>query len=440
MKKIIFLFLALTVFSYSETFIKDADIFFKDGKAYSLIDDKEISGVIYKEQDGLTYYTTYDKGAKVKERILNAKREIVSEYSFDDQGLINGKVMFTDDYGVSTISTYGKGIINGYAKASYYEDLDYEGSFSYGIAHGKMKFLDVNYLIQEKNIYNGKINDKTENFIFNEYFSKDFVKNSDIKIENDKAYRNKNLFTGFAFTGSDGYVTSGIYYSAGDKKASFEFAQGFMTRALVYTNKTNFTEYKYLSFGYVQGMLYTITNFVNGVENGFYSTYYEDGWRFEGTFKDGKLFGRGVYYDEKNKIREVHDYLNDKYSAILYFDYEKNLIEGKLQGEKLNGEWIKTGKAVYYTNSGKLDEEIEYNGPKGYTKLYYESGKLKREGYVDSYTNLYVGEIKEYYETGVLKSKLNYTDGYLNGKQYYYDEKGNELKTENYDYGALLEK
>lgn len=440
MKKIIFLFLVLTALSYSDSLINEVDVFFKDGKAYSLIDDKEVSGVIYKVQDAFTYYTTYDKGLKVKERILNAKREVISEYAFDNQGLINGKVMYSDDYGASTISTYTRGIINGYAKASYYEDLDYEGSFAFGVAHGKMKFLDVNYLIQEKSIYNGKVATDVEKFSFDEYFSKDFVKESDVSIENGKAYRNKSLFTGFAFLGTDGYVNSGTYYSAGEKKATFEFAQGFMTRAVVYTSKTNYIEYKYLSFGFVQGMLYTLTNFSNNIENGFYSTYYEDGWRFEGNFKDGKLFGKGIYYDEKNKVREVHDYLNDKYTAVLYFDYEKNVIEGKLQGEKLNGEWIKTGKAVYYTASGKLDEEIEYNGAKGYTKLYYENGKLKREGNVDSYTNLYLGEIKEYYETGVLKSKLNYTDGYLNGKQYYYDEKGKESKTENYDYGNLLEK
>lgn len=438
MKKIVFVFFILSILSYAETFIKETEVFIKDGKTYSLVDDKEISGVLIKEKDGLTYYSTYDKGIKIKERILNTKREVVSEYTFDSKGLISGNVMYSDNYGVSTEANYTKGIINGYAKANYYEDLDYEGNFSFGVTHGKIKFLDVNYLVKEKNVNNGKIEDKTEKFWFTEYFLSEFVNENEIKIENSKAYKNKTLFTGFAFKGNGGYVTSGTFYNSGEKKAYFEFAQGFMTKAIVY-NKNNYVEYKYLSFGFVQGMLYTLTNYVNGIENGAYVTYYEDGWRFEGNFKEGKLFGKGTYFDETNRLREIHDYLNDKYTATLYFDYDKNIVEGKVQGEKINGEWVKTGKAIYYTKDGKLDEEIEYNGSKGYTKLYYPNGKIEKEGYVDSHTNLYVGEIKEYYENGNLKAKLNYVDGYLNGQQFYYDLTGKETKVENYDYGYLIE-
>ena len=88
--------------------------------------------------------------------------------------------------------------------------------------------------------------------------------------------------------------------------------------------------------------------------------------------------------------------------------------------------------------NGVLEEEIVYDGNKGYTKFYYENGKVKKEGYVDAFTNFYEGELKEYYETGTLKAKYNYVDGYLDGNQYYYDEKGIETKVEKYDYGYLV--
>lgn len=440
MKKLLLLFVTIATFAYADAFIKESDIYVQDGKVFSLHDDKEITGVMLKEKDGFTYYTTYNQGVKVKEKVLNSSREVVSEYSFDNSGLINGKVMYSDDYGVSKVSSYTKGIVNGYAKAMYYEDLDYEGNFTYGIANGKIKFLDANAVMQDKLASNGKITTTAEKSLFDTYFAKEFIASSSIKLDKGKAYKGTTLFTGLAFTGTDGYITNATFYNNGEKKAYFEFSLGFMTLATIYTNENTYTEYSFTSFSYVQGMLYTVTNFANNVENGYYSTYYEDGWRFEGTFKDGKLFGKGTYYDENNKIREIHDYLNDKYTAVLYFDFEKNIIEGKLQGEKIDGNWVKTGKATYYTKTGKLDEEIEYNGTKGYSKLYYENGKLKKEGSVDSTSNLFAGEVKEYYETGILKSKLTYTDGYLNGKQYYYNEQGKESKVENYDYGTLLDK
>lgn len=440
MKKIVYIFLLITSFVFSQELIKESDIYFKDGKGYFLTNDKEMNGLLYKEKDGLIYYTTYEKGMKIKEKILNSNRQLLSEYFFDNLGLINGNILYSDDYGVKTEANYTKGIINGFAKATYYEDIDYAGNYSFGVAHGKIKYLDINYILQEKNVSNGRFVDKEEKYLFSEYFQKEFVKTEDITIENDKAYKNKNLFTGFAFNAKDGYILSGTYYNNGERKAYFEFLKGFMSRAVDYTNKTTYTDYRYLSLGFIQGMVYTITNYVNNKENGPYYTYYEDGWRFEGTFKDGKLFGKGYYYDEKNKIREVHDYLNDKYTAIVYYDYENNIIEGRLQGEKINGQWIKTGKAIYYSRDGKLEEEVEYNGALGYQKLYYENGKIKKEAYINSATSFFSGEAKEYYETGVLKSKLNYVDGYLNGKQYYYDTTGKEIKTEEYDYGNLIVK
>lgn len=436
MKKIIIVF---SIFSYfilaADNFIKESDIFIQNGKAYLLSTEKEVTGVILKEKDGFTTYSTYANGIKTKEKVLNSKREVINEYSYNTNGLISGKIKYSDDYGVSTDSTYVNGIRNGFSKANYYEDLDYEGNFSYGIAHGKIKFLDTNYVLQEKTFSNGLISSVVGKEQFTEYFNGTFVKDEQIQLNKELAYKDNKLFTGFAFKALDGYISSGTYYKAGVKKAYFEFDNGFMSRALIYSKSNDYTEYKYMSYNFLKGVTYTITEFVNGVENGPYSTYYEDGWRFEGTFKDGKLIGTGYYYDESNKIKEVHQYLNDTYKSTLYFDYDKKIIEGTVEGKKVNDKWIKTGKAIYYNKNGILEEEIMYDGNKGYTKFYYTSGKLQKEGYVDAYTNYYEGEIKEYYESGVLKAKYNYVNGYLDGNQYYYDENGVQTKIEKYDYG-----
>ncbi len=439
MKKIILIFAILNCFIFgADSFIKENDIFIQGGKAYLLATDKEVTGVLLKEKDGFATYSTYSKGVKTKEKVLNSKREVISEYSYDTNGLITGKVRYSDDYGVTSEAQYINGVRNGFSKANYYEDLDYEGNFSYGIAHGKIKFLDGNYVLQEKTFSNGVINNTVGKTQFSGYFIGNFVNSEKIKLEKELAYKNNKLFSGLAFKSTDGYVSSGTFYKMGVKKAYFEFDNGFMNRALIYTSPKNYTEYKYMSYNFLKGVAYTITIFVNDVENGPYTTYYEDGWRFEGTFKDGKLIGTGYYYDENNKIKEVHQYLNDTYKSTLYFDYDKKIVEGTVEGKKVNSEWVKTGKAIYYNKNGVLEEEIVYDGNKGYTKFYYENGKVKKEGYVDAFTNFYEGELKEYYETGTLKAKYNYVDGYLDGNQYYYDEKGIETKIEKYDYGYLV--
>ena len=95
MKKIIIVF---SIFSYfilaAENFIKESDIFIQNGKAYLLSTEKEVTGVILKEKDGFTTYSTYAKGVKTKEKVLNSKREVINEYSYNANGLISGKIKY----------------------------------------------------------------------------------------------------------------------------------------------------------------------------------------------------------------------------------------------------------------------------------------------------------------------------------------------------------
>jgi hypothetical protein len=190
-----------------------------------LATDKEVTGVLLKEKDGFATYSTYSKGVKTKEKVLNSKREVISEYSYDTNGLITGKVRYSDDYGVTSEAQYINGVRNGFSKANYYEDLDYEGNFSYGIAHGKIKFLDGNYVLQEKTFSNGVINNTVGKTQFSGYFIGNFVNSEKIKLEKELAYKNNKLFSGLAFKSTDGYVSSGTFYKMGVKKAYFEFEE-----------------------------------------------------------------------------------------------------------------------------------------------------------------------------------------------------------------------
>lgn len=441
MKKIIIGLFTICSMAFAEqALLEGKDIFIKNGKAFYITTEQEINGVVINETNGLKSYTTYQKGVKTKQKVLNEKREVVSEVTYDSNGLINGNVLYTDNSsGVTTEGTYKNGIRNGISKSSYYEDLDYEGNFLNGVAHGNAKFLDSNYELLNKTYSNGILATKAEKSIFEEYLTSQMYPLSSITVIEGLAKKDNKLVTGFVFTEKEGSITTGTYYLNGIKKAYFKFVNGFMDYAMIYTQPKNYTEYNFLVDSVLPGQIYTIINYVNDIEQGAYYTYYEDGWRFEGNFENAKLIGKGIYYDEKNKIREVHTYLDNKYTSILYHDYEKGIIEGKLQGEKIGDKWVKTGTAIYYDKDGKLEEEILYSGDTGYSKFYYSNGKIKKEGSINAESGMYLGEVKEYYENGILKGKYNYSDGNLNGKQYYYDELGKEKKVENYDYGTIIE-
>lgn len=441
MKKALLIFITLSYFTLAaESFIDENKIFIKNGKAYFLSNETQITGTVMKKNEGTTVYSTYKNGIKTKEKVLNSNREVISEYTYDSNGLINGKVLYADDYGTNIETNYKNGIVDGFVSSKYYGDIDFEGNFSYGVAHGKAKVLNMNYDLEEKVFSNGVNSKIIESFKFSPYLANvKYVSEDSIKLTKNKMYSNNQLFTGLAFKSSNNYIVKGTYYKSGDKKAYFEFDNGFMKKAMLYSDANSYTQYDFNAYNYMQGIVYTITGFVNGVENGAYVNYYPDGWRFEGTFKDGKLIDVGYYFNEKNEIKEVHEYLDDTYKSTLYFDYNKKIVEGKVEGKKVNDYWIKTGKAIYYNVKGYVEEEIVYDGEKGYMKFYYENGKLQKEGYVNAFSNYYEGEIKEYYESGILKAKYNYVNGYLDGIQYYYDENGVQNKTEKYDYGYLLD-
>lgn len=443
MKKKIVSFLALSslVLAANSNVIKESKIFVKDGKAYTLGTEKAITGVILKEKDGLSYYTTYKKGVKLSEKILNSNREVVGEYNFDENGLVTGKVLYTDSYGIKSESNYLKGLRTGYSKAEYYEDLDYQGDFNYGIAHGKMKYMDVNYILQDKVFADGAVvTGNVGQSVFKPYFDMKFYKQDKITLKDGKATIDNKSLTGTVISEKDGVVDSATSYKNGLKIADFKFNGGFMTEAKVYGSSES--SYKLFTFGslnFLSGVLTSTDNCENNKRNGMSEIFYEDGWKFHGSYKDDLLDGTAHYYDENGILKYVYEYKNNTYKAISYFDYNKKTVESTFEGKYTDKDgWIKSGKAIYYTEDGKVEEEIVYDGYKGYTKFYYPSGKLKMEGYVSSLTDYYEGEFKEYYENGTLKTKWNYAEGYLNGKQFYYDEKGNQTKVEEYDYGYII--
>lgn len=440
MKKIFLLLVLLNGIIFADGIYKEEEVFIRNGKTYLLKDDSEVNGTITSVKEEVMIYSTYDKGTKTKERVLNAKREIISEYFLDANGLINGKAYVTNENGEVITAEYKKGIINGNAKQEYYGEFDFEGKFVYGIAHGKVKSIDASAKINEHNYSTGIEKKISEPFLFNSYFEKEFVKKEMLKNEKDLMKKDGKNFTGLGFLSENGFVNEIVYYAEGIKKAEFYFVQGIIDSIKLYKTQDIYEEYLfYLEMN--KGVLNSINSYEKGQLNGNFKVYYLNGDRQEGVYVNGELKGKGFYYNNEDKIIEIKEYKDGTYKSITYYDYEKGKISSTSEGiynDEL-AEWIEIGKSIYYDENGYVEEELTYtNDNKVYSKTYYPSGKTKMTGEIDRSSDFYIGEINEYYESGVIKAKLNYTEGYLNGKQYYYDSEGNQTKVEEYDSGNLI--
>ena len=175
MKKILMSILIINSLFANEV-INNKEIYTENGKAYYVRDEKIVSGVVVTELDGNSIYTTYENGNKIKERVLNNKREVVSEFSIGADNLINGKVNFTNEYEETIIADVKNGIINGKANQTYYGEFDFEGEFLNGVANGKLKILNEQYITEDKIFNNGLESNKNSSFIFKDYFSTKFVR------------------------------------------------------------------------------------------------------------------------------------------------------------------------------------------------------------------------------------------------------------------------
>ena len=148
-----------------------------------------------------------------------------------------------------------------------------------------------------------------------------------------------------------------------------------------------------------KGNVEYIKNFTNGLKNGSYIAYYENGkTEREGNWVNDKADGVWKFYYEDGSIRTLENNKNN--GRICEFkEYYKN---GKLQRE---GTWI--------------DEGIGTLQADGILKTYYEDGKLAiirnmKNGQVN-------GELKEYYRNGNLKQEGMYLNGMLQGTLKVYD-------------------
>ena len=225
-------------------------------------------------------------------------------------------------------------------------------------------------------------------------------------------------------------------------------------------------------------------NYVDGKKEGLWKSYYSDGGvKSEITYQHGEKYGKAVIYFENGNVAEEGVWLIDKW-VNKYKAYYQN---GKLSyAWNYNEYGTRSGYQKYYYENGKVKIEGEWEDgkEKGIIREYYPDGSLRSEKIFRSgktgKDSITVYEIKEnpdieksetaenteikdtvsthykepdslgifegnghhiFYNKYKKKEKEGvFENGYLiDGKQYFYDEKGNLIKTAIYKDGKIIQ-
>lgn len=229
------------------------------------------------------------------------------------------------------------------------------------------------------------------------------------------------------------------------------------------------------------GNLKTKNNYLLNLDHGNAKAYYDNGklmYDFNYYYGDADSIGTWFYYDGKiettisqlNGVRNgpytfynqdgktpvyILNYLND--NIISYSSFDKSgkwnlnvpVVSGTFRleafypnGKKLvNANYINSQKHSLfqrYFNNGNLLEEnnYEYGISEGIQKSYFSNGKL-RESQIQVF-DIKTGKFLSYYENGQLKSDIDYVNDKFHGNVIYYDENGQVKAKYKYYHGTLL--
>lgn len=207
---------------------------------------------------------------------------------------------------------------------------------------------------------------------------------------------------------------------------------------------------------------------VKGKKQGVWQKQYPNSRAFEykGQFKDDKPYGTFTYYYASTKVKAIveHDLKTGRSFAKMY--HENGII--KAQGIYRNQ--LKDSIWCYYGLTGRITEKETYKNDKlnGISTIYYHPEDPNDKRVIVAKTISYKmgvldGDAIEYFDFGVIKSKVTYVNGkkeglfimnhpngkpmvterYKNGVQHgwqlAHDESGKEIGKKYYCFGKLLE-
>ncbi len=372
-----------------ENKVIDVPVYTKNGKAYNVLDDKVISGVIKKSgYSGAEEFYTYKKGRLLSLKKISGSQELVYDISFDDMGLKEGILLEKN----GKITTYSHGILEGKQiskdyrgntiVARYYDGaLDGEQENAKGekeyYASGIKTIKDLMTITKEQskkvisgetpeNNFTGELYGKAKKDITNNYYV----------INQVEEYK-------------DGILLSRKYYDkVGRKLEEFSFADG---------NIKNIVR----SIKYSRGALLELKNYnLNGDLDGssIISNYYP-------KYTETKYYVDGIPHGKVERLVTTN---NDGYTVVGVYD--KGIYSGTKREQNYK-EGVKVDEKINNLSSSKLKIIAKKNIMNKSTFTGYTKNNLSKETITPG--NLY------YYSNGILKEKYEYKDNSLAQYEYY---------------------
>ena len=172
---------------------------------------------------------------------------------------------------------------------------------------------------------------------------------------------------------------------------------------------------------------------VRGEKHGTWITFYSDGTKKEEEiYKNGVLDGTTKLYSEKGNLLNERSYregqiieegIQIKAEPILLITYYEDEVTIKRKGTYLDS--IPNGYHYFYDREGKSEKSIRYI-----------MGVRIAEGPVDE-NEKRMGEWKNYFETGELKSSGGFVNDRQHGEWNFFSQDGKKLQVGNFNYGVM---
>ena len=159
-------------------------------------------------------------------------------------------------------------------------------------------------------------------------------------------------------------------------------------------------------FHSVDGYVYQIVPYVNGLRNGDFTGYHQFGEiQYKGTYKNDELVGERTEFYKNGKIKGIENFNTGETT----FYYENGKI--KETGFYTLKEWEKTNEWKEYYENGKLKSVGSFANSErnGLWKEYYSNGKINTSG--EMLTSRRFGKWEIYFDNGQLNGTGMYKEG-----------------------------
>ncbi len=392
-------------------------IYTKNGKAYNIFDDTLVNGVVKYEDN---YYNDveivkYQNGLAVEVKEVS-DGVLLKSITLNEQGKTNGLFYYDSGYDVIE-GTVRNGLVQGSLKV---EDDYAKTTKNYvnSILHGKsITVEDGKEVVTYYNMGQVVPNEKSVEKVAEITLDSNPESFANLEYKDGLYYGDDNkLFTGTAF---DKYYSEYVYYDikGGEVKTKFVYEENSIDgygNSIMYFSPVSMTYYEgdvvketlyddYNGFGVFNGYKELDKD---GNINGKVIEVYWDGSKLEKEVYNDKIMGKAVMYKNDGSIAEIHNYEEEAYNLVGYYNYEndkKRVIGGGIRNE--DG-FHRVGKWTWYFENGNIEQEIDFNflDDYAYSKIYWENGNIKEEGKMTYCACYYLGEVKKYDENGVLSS------------------------------------